>query len=133
MPSRSPVAQGAGDSQRSGILECAQLSWRDRRLVSRGGRHGSEVLSAEGGTRTPTGLRPLAPEASASTSSTTSASFLRNGNLERCITPSQCVSCRRQRGKNFHRQEPKSPARLPSPGDVGGGTRAYRDRGKVAA
>src|SRR5213082_2364043 len=28
---------------------------------------------AEGGTRTPTGLRPLAPEASASTSSTTSA------------------------------------------------------------
>src|SRR6266498_3927962 len=29
--------------------------------------------SAEGGTRTPTGLRPLAPEASASTSSTTSA------------------------------------------------------------
>src|SRR2546423_10628486 len=31
------------------------------------------VRSAEGGTRTPTSLRPLAPEASASTSSTTSA------------------------------------------------------------
>src|SRR6266487_2369655 len=37
------------------------------------------------------------------------------------------------RGKNLHRQEPESPARLPSPGDVGGGTRAYRDRGKIAA
>ena len=33
---------------------------------------GAQVY-AEGGTRTPTGLRPLAPEASASTSSTTSA------------------------------------------------------------
>ena len=30
-------------------------------------------MSAEGGTRTPTSFRPLAPEASASTSSTTSA------------------------------------------------------------
>ena len=41
-----------------------------------GGRSPADTvlkLHAEGGTRTPTGLRPLAPEASASTSSTTSA------------------------------------------------------------
>src|SRR5256885_15284414 len=38
---------------------------------------------AEGGTRTPTGLRPLAPEASASTSSTTSAGGVRNGEYRR--------------------------------------------------
>src|SRR5689334_649279 len=45
----------------------------------RGGALGN---SAEGGTRTPTGLRPLAPEASASTSSTTSAGA-RNGEYRR--------------------------------------------------
>ena len=39
-----------------------------------------QIISAEGGTRTPTGLHPLAPEASASTSSTTSArNFLNLG------------------------------------------------------
>src|SRR5512141_114269 len=43
-----------------------------RRLLSIGSLR-RQPMSAEEGTRTPTGLRPLAPEASASTSSTTSA------------------------------------------------------------
>src|SRR5207253_11497435 len=41
---------------------------------------------AEGGTRTPTGLRPLAPEASASTNSTTSARE-RNGESKARYNP----------------------------------------------
>src|SRR5206468_12183168 len=59
--------------------------------------------------------------------------LLRNGNLDCCITPSQCVSCRCHRGKNFYREEPARPSRLPPPRDVGGGSRPQRHRGQVAA
>src|SRR5713101_1783137 len=54
-------------------------------------------------------------------------------NLDCCITPSQCLSCLQYRGKNFHRQKSPRAARLPSPGNVGGGTRPHWDRGEVAA
>src|SRR5207302_8457249 len=79
LSSRGALAQGARDPEGGGFLEGAQLARWDRRV---GGERGPEVAAllgrltdqdAEGGTRTPTGLRPLAPEASASTSSTTSA------------------------------------------------------------
>src|SRR5947207_10233388 len=99
LPPRRALAQGARDPEGGGLLEGAEPAWRDRRgggergpvaaavlavgqadgrtvgLLAVGGSYRPTVrLShAEGGTRTPTGLRPLAPEASASTSSTTSA------------------------------------------------------------
>src|SRR5439155_641938 len=69
---------------------------------------------AEGGTRTPTGLRPLAPEASASTSSTTSARS-RNGEYRRRynlkstlgLTASTPISILRWLGgQSLHRPQP---------------------------
>src|SRR5881392_2607999 len=99
LPPRRALAQGARDPEGGGLLEGAEPAWRNRRVGGERGPVVAAVLAvvqadcrtvgllgvrpsdrptvrlshAEGGTRTPTGLRPLAPEASASTSSTTSA------------------------------------------------------------
>src|SRR5712691_10189313 len=54
-------------------------------------------------------------------------------NVDCCITRSQCLSCLQYRGKNFHRQKSPRAARLPAPGNVGGGTGAYGHRGEIAA
>src|SRR2546425_12206475 len=90
-------------------------------------------IDAEGGTRTPTGLRPLAPEASASTSSTTSARTFEERQSRLLYNPKSMRILPQHRGKNLHRQESQSPARLPPPGNVGGGPRPDWDGGQVAA
>src|SRR6266542_1492215 len=97
LPPRRALPQGARDPEGGGFLEGAQPAWGNRRVGGERGSGTAQILDAwtprrlgvsasiahaEGGTRTPTGLRPLAPEASASTSSTTSARW-RNGEYRR--------------------------------------------------
>ena len=93
---------------------------------------------AEGGTRTPTGLRPLRPERSASTSSTTSA---KGAKLAAVPTPGQPGPLTRRKWwpilclgylvsprntpaaerSAVGRPQPQGDPRLPHPRDVGGG------------
>src|SRR6266513_3196378 len=93
------------------------------------------MLCAEGGTRTPTSLRPLAPEASASTSSTTSAGkgnvvFKRpKVNADRHFEGHREARTR----QDFNRAEPPRALRISSPGDVRGWLGAHWNGGEVTA
>src|SRR5260370_26562990 len=96
---------------------------------------------AEGGTRTHTGLRPLRPERSASTNSTTSARVW-NGeyrpryNLKSTLglTALGPVSIfASPRGQTLHRPQPAGAPRLPPPGNVGGWRRTYGNGSEVVA
>src|SRR5213593_3602463 len=100
----------------------------------------SRVSHAEGGTRTPTGLRPLRPERSASTNSTTSARW--NGeyrpryNLKSTLgltAPNAVSILALPGGQSHNRAQPAGASRLPSPGNVGGRARTYGLGGQVAA
>src|SRR3954471_19191538 len=88
-------------------------------------------LCAEGGTRTPTSLRPLAPEASASTSSTTSAAshpkiVARCGFLNIVVASNLSTKSngryRRERCEGVDSAEQTRQARLPHPRHLGSGS-----------
>src|SRR5690242_15338740 len=76
-----PSERGSGFRQRDRrprkqSFQSSRLSDRISDTQNGASKRRAVLLCAEGGTRTPTGLHPLRPERSASTSSTTSARFV---------------------------------------------------------
>src|SRR5438034_7004351 len=107
--------RGAGSGERGAVRSSiVRRTVASGQVCSQLPAPSSRFSHAEGGTRTPTGLRPLAPEASASTSSTTSARS-RNGEYRRRynlkstlgLTASTPISILRWLGgQSLHRPQP---------------------------